>query len=330
MNNFEYANPTRIAEAVGLLSTKWGEAEALAGGTDLLSLMKDYVVTPKRLVNLKAIGEMQGIEQSAEGIRIGALVTLQELIDHEHLGHWFAALVQAAEGVSSPQIRAMGTVGGDLCQRPRCWYFRGGYGLLAKDADGKSLVPAGDNRYHAILGNAGPAYFVHPSSLAPALVALGATVRIAGGSGERSVPAGEFFATPKSDADRETVLRPNEIVTHVVVPAGETANATYEVRQKEALDWPLATASVAVKLSGGKVESARVVLGHVAPVPWRAAAAEKALVGKSITEQTAAEAGKAAAAGAKPLSKNGYKVQLASVATKRALLRAVDMLPKGV
>ena len=330
MNAFEYANPTRVADAVGLLGTKWGEAEALAGGTDLLSLMKDYVVTPKRLVNLKAIGELRGIEQSAEGIRIGALVTLEELIDHEHLGHWFPSLVQAAEGVAGAQIRAMGTVGGDLCQRPRCWYFRGGQGLLARGADGKSLIPAGDNRYHAILGNAGPAYFVHPSSLAPALVALGASIKIAGSGGERSVPAGEFFKIPKSDTDRETALEPNEIVTHVVVPADETANATYEVRQREALDWPLATASVALKLSGGKVESARVVLGHVAPVPWRAAAAEKALVGKTISEQTAAEAGKAAVAGAKPLSKNGYKVQLASVATKRALLRAAGKLPKGV
>jgi xanthine dehydrogenase YagS FAD-binding subunit len=215
----------------------------------------------------------------------------------------------------------MGTAGGDLCQRPRCWYFRAGYGLLAMK-DGKSLVPNGENRYHAIFGG-GPAYFVSASSLAPALVALGAKVRIASKSGPRTVDVERFFVAPKDENTREVDLKPNEILTEIIIPAASgMKNATYEVRQKEALDWPLATASVALKMSGDSVSSARIVLGHVAPTPWVAAQAEKAIVGQPINEETAAKAGEAAVADATPLSDNGYKVQLTRVAVKRALLAA--------
>ena len=232
----------------------------------------------------------------------------------------YPSLVTAALGVASPQIRNMGTVGGDLCQRPRCWYYRGGYGLLAMK-DGKSLVPDGENRYHAIFGG-GPAYFVSPSSLGPALVALGAQVKLVSPSGSRTVGVDQFFVIPKSDTERETAIQSNEILTEILIPAARTKNATYEVRHKDALDWPLATASVALKMNGSKVGSARVVLGHVAPTPWPAAAAEKALAGKSIDEATAEEAAATAVDGAQPLSQNGYKVQLAKVAVKRALLEA--------
>jgi xanthine dehydrogenase YagS FAD-binding subunit len=326
MNAFEYAAPTTKEQAVSLLGSQWGEAEILAGGTDLLSLMKDHLTTPKRVVNIKDIKELQGIKYSgSSGLRIGALVTLEELLGNATVKKEYPALAQAAEGVSSPQIRNVGTVGGDLCQRPRCWYFRSGLGYFPKDDAGKDLIADGQNEYHAILGNSGPAYFVHPSSLAPALIALDSKVRIFGSSGWRDVTAEEFFVTPKNDGDRETVLKSNEIVGEVIVPpARGVRNATYEVRQKEALDWPLAAAAVALKMSGKTIQSARVVLGHVAPVPWRAQDAEKALTGKSISENLAADAGKAAVSGAKPLSKNGYKVQLARVAAKRALLQATQ------
>jgi xanthine dehydrogenase YagS FAD-binding subunit len=217
----------------------------------------------------------------------------------------------------------MGTVGGDLCQRPRFWFYRAGYGLLAKDESGESLVTKGDNRYHAILGNAGPAYFVNPSSLAPALISLGATARVFGPKGSRDVPLEKFFLTPSSNDEREYDVKPNEILTEIIVPAATgVRNATYEVRQKEALDWPLAAASVAVRMSGGQVKSARVVLGHVAPIPWLSAEAEQALVGKAITEETAEAAGVAAVQGAKSFGGNKYKIQLARVSVKRALLAA--------
>ncbi len=324
MQAFEYAHPNTLQEAVALLGASWGQSEVLAGGTDLLSLMKNYVVTPKRVVNIKGIRELAGIHSTAEGPQIGALVTLEELRENKIIRTEFPALEHAASGVASPQIRSMGTVGGDLCQRPRCWYFRSGFGLLARDENGRSLVPQGENRYHAILGNTGPAYFVNPSSLAPALIALGVRVQLVGGKGRREVALGEFYVIPKSEEERENILQPNEILTAVIIPAASRGlrNATYEVRQKEALDWPLAAASIALKMQGSKVASARIVLGHVAPIPWRAPEAEKWLAGQSLSAHTATQAGEEAVRGAKPLSNNAYKVQLARVALKRALLAA--------
>src|SRR5881398_2393282 len=218
MERFEYAHPTTQREAIGLLGSNWNDAAVLAGGTDLISLMKEYVVSPKRIVNIKNVEGLNGIHSNAEGVTLGSLVTMDELVENETIRAEFPALTQAAEGITSPQIRAMGTVGGELCQRPRCWYFRNGYGLLAKDENGKSPVPEGENRYHAILGNSGPAYFVNPSSLAPALIALGAKIRLFGPKGARDVAAGQFFVTPKTNQEREYALKTNEIVTELLVP----------------------------------------------------------------------------------------------------------------
>ncbi len=321
MQAFEYASPTTLQEALPLLGARWGDTDILAGGTDLISLMKDYLHTPKRLVNIKGIKELEGVQKTADGLRIGALVTMDELANHADIKAGFHSLAQAADGIPSPQIRHMGTVGGDLCQRPRCWYYRQGLGLLAMK-DGKSLIPEGENRYHAIFGS-GPAYFVSASSLGPALVALGAKVKLVSAKGPREVPVAQFFRAPKDEDTREIVLQPNEILTEVIVPlAANVRTSTYEVRQKEALDWPLAAASVALTMNGATVSSAKVVLGHVAPTPWESAQAEAALKGKSITAATAEAAGKAAVANAKPLSQNAYKVKLAQVAVKRALLDA--------
>ncbi|HVN79454.1 MAG TPA: xanthine dehydrogenase family protein subunit M [Terriglobia bacterium] len=324
MNAFEFASPTTKEQAVSLLSSEWGETEILAGGTDLLSLMKDYQTAPKRLVNIKEIKELQGIRYTgATGLRLGALVTLTELMENATIKSEYPSLVQSAEGVRSSQICNFGTVGGDLCQRPRCWYFRTGLGYFPKDADGKEVIPHGENQYHAILGNSGPAYFVNPSSLAPALMALEAKVRIYGAGGWREVPVEQFFVTPKNEGEREYVLKPNEILGEILVPSAKgIKNAAYEVRQREAMDWPLVAAAVALKIRGKTVLSAQVVMGHVAPVPWRSPEAEKTLAGKALDEAVATEAGKAAIAGATPLSKNGYKVQLAQVAVKRAIMRA--------
>src|ERR1700722_2844366 len=321
MERLEYANPTTVKDATALLGTTWNDAQVLAGGTDLISMMKDFVVSPKRVVNIKGIAELHGISKTAAGVRIGAAVTLDDLSAHQLIRTEFPSLLTAALGVNSPQIRNMGTVGGDLCQRPRCWYFRGGHGLFAMQ-DGKSLVPNGENKYHAIFG-ANPAYFVSASSLGPALAALGAHVKIASPSGVRTVAVEKFFLIPKAETDREIDLHPNEIVTEIVIPsAASQKNATYEIREKQALDWPLATASVALKMNGSQITGARIVLGHVAPIPWTASAAERSLIGKSIDESSAQAAAGEAVQGAQPLSQNGYKVQLAKVAVKRALLAA--------
>ncbi|HUQ90056.1 MAG TPA: xanthine dehydrogenase family protein subunit M [Bryobacteraceae bacterium] len=322
MQAFEYASPTTVKDAVGMLSAQWGEIDVLAGGTDLISLMKEYIHTPKRVINIKGIKELGGISKSGGGLRIGATATLDELAESAAIRAEYPSLSQAALGVTSPQIRNMGTVGGDLCQRPRCWYFRQGFGLLGKDKGGESLIPNGENRYHAIFPQA-PVYYVNASSLAPALIALGAKVKIMGPNGGRELPVEQLITVPKDERSRELALAPNEIVTEILVPGARgVRNATYEVRQKEALDWPLAAASVALKMKGNAIESARIVLGHVGPTPVVAADAEKMLAGKTLTQDLATEAGKAALAGAKPLSGNGYKVQLARVAVKRALMDA--------
>lgn len=324
MQSFEYANPATLKEAFGALGASWDDAVVLAGGTDLLSLMKDYVQSPKRVVNIKGIKELGGISRKGGHMRIGATVTLDELATNAAIRSSYPSLVQAAMGVSSPQLRNMGTVAGDICQRPRCWYYRRGFGLLAKGPGGEALVPTGENKYHAIFSN-GPAYFVSASTLGPALVALGATANIASATGHRSVSVEKFFVAPTADGQREIDLKPNEIVTDIMIPIPATKNATYEVRQRELVDWPLSAASVALRMSGNKVTSASIALGHVAPVIWRATQAEKMLVGKTITVETAEAAGEAAVANATPLSGNRYKVQLTKVAVKRALLAAAGI-----
>jgi xanthine dehydrogenase YagS FAD-binding subunit len=321
MEKFAYANPASEKDALALLNNTWGDTAVLAGGTDLLSLMKDNVAAPKTVVNIKGIKSLGGIGVGTHTIRIGSTVTIDELTENAVIRKSYPSLIEAALGISSPQIRNMGTVAGDLLQRPRCWYFRHGYGLLAT-MDGKPLVPDGENRYHAILDNSGPAYFVSASCLGPALIALGANVKLLSASGSRELPVEKLFLKPgKADA-RETAIQPNEILTEITIPTAATANSTYEVREKMALDWPLVAASVSLKMNGNNVSSARVVLGHVAPTPYAATAADQFLAGKIIDESTAEEAGKQAVAAATPLSQNGYKVQLAKVAVKRALLAA--------
>lgn len=322
MRAFDYVSPATKSEAVDLLATSWGETEVLAGGTDLLALMKDDVVAPKRLVNIKGIKELKGVTFSRNGMRIGALNTLDELANNRELRRRYPALADALVEVASPQIRNIATLGGNLCQRPRCWYFRNGYGLLPKGETGKDLVSEGENKYHAILGNDGPAKFVSPSTIAPVLIAYGAKVRIGGPQGQREVPLENFFRIPAGDTEREHDLCPNEIVTEIVIPLAQDLKAAhYEIRQKEAFDWPLAVAAVALKMNASRVQSARVVMGHVAPVPWRSAEAEQVLSGNQMSEEIASKAADAAVKNAAPLSKNSYKIQLARVAVKRAILR---------
>jgi xanthine dehydrogenase YagS FAD-binding subunit len=228
--------------------------------------------------------------------------------------------VSAIGNLGSAQILNMGTVGGDVCQRPRCWYFRNGHGLLARQGD-RSLARDGDNRYHAIFGTEGPALFVSATSLGPALVALEAMFTAEGPKGKtRSVPAAEFFHAPKSESEREIALKPNEVLTQISIPIRGWKNATYEVRHRHGLDWPYVTATVAFAEKNGMAADARVVLGHVASTPWTAGEAAKALNGGRVNEDTAAKCASAAVEGARPLSRNAYKVDLVKAAVKRAVL----------
>jgi xanthine dehydrogenase YagS FAD-binding subunit len=323
MRPFEYASPATADQAVKLLAALPGKAAVLAGGSDLLGLMKEGVETPERLVSLKAIRELRGIRYAPEtGFRIGALVTVAELAADAALRWELPALSDAAGRVAGPQIRNVATVGGNLCQRPRCWYFRNGFGLLPQ-RDGKSMVVEGDNRYHAILGNEGAAAFVTPSTLAPLLIALDAQMTLRGPTGDRQIPLERFYRIPAAAGQREHDLTPGELVTEVTVgPAAGRRIASYEVRQRETLDWSLATASVALEMDGAQVKRARVVLGQVAPIPWVAVDAERYLQGKAIDPGVIREASEAAVHGAKAFSRNGYKIQLARVAVQRALRAA--------
>jgi xanthine dehydrogenase YagS FAD-binding subunit len=323
MRAFEYVSAANTKQAVSLLGATWGQTEIIAGGTDLLALMKEEVVAPRRLVNIKEISDLRGAKTSAQGLRIGALATLGELSEDAEVRKSHPALADAIHDAASPQIRNMATLGGNLCQRPRCWYFRNGLGLLPKDESGKDLVTDGENQYHAILGNDGTAKFVSPSTIVPVLIAYNATVRLEGPKGKRELPLARFYVIPKTEDEREHDLHPNEIVTEILVPAADGWKvAHYEVRQKAAFDWPLAVAAVALKTDGSTVQSARVVLGHVAPVPWPSPEAEAALKGQSVTEESAQKAAAASVSDARPLSRNAHKVHLAQVAVRRAILKA--------
>jgi xanthine dehydrogenase YagS FAD-binding subunit len=326
MRAFDYATPITKIEAFHALDSRWGVTEVIAGGSDLLALMKAHVVTPKRLVNIKNIPELRGVTMTKNGVRVGALTRLADLADNRDVQRYCAALAEVVVEAASPQIRNVATLGGNLCQRPRCWYFRNGYGLLPKHSSGYDLIAEGENRYHAILGNGGAAKFVSPSTIAPVLIAYSARIRIEGPNGPRELPLEKFYVTPKTESEREHDLDPNEIIIEIVIPnPGTLKIGICEIRQKQAFDWPLALAAVALRFNGSHIDDARVVMGHVAPTPWISVEAENVLRGCLVTQRIAESSGEAAVIAAKPLSKNGYKVQLARVAVKRAVLKATGV-----
>ena len=334
MKDFEYASPTTEAEVLMHLAAWPGETELIAGGTDLVGLLQKMVITPKRVVNLLDVPSLRDVEELDGGVvSVGATVTLDTLLVHPYLNP-YPALRHAIDGIASMQIQCQGTLGGEILQRPQCWFFRDGRGLLA--AGGK-LVEQGDNRHHAILGNLGAAKFVSASRLAPALIALGATVRVIGPSetDEKFVPVEELFRTPRHEGERENTLAPGQLLTHVLLPPADgLASATYEVRHGAGPDFPLAAAAASLRLSGGgaagkTVQEARIVLGQVAPTPWVSGEAAAVLRGRQVDETIAEEAGAAAVAPATPLSGNEHKVQLAKVAVKRAILRAAGLETGG-
>jgi xanthine dehydrogenase YagS FAD-binding subunit len=326
VKNFTYYRPDSAQAAVGLLDTTWGTTELLAGGTDLHDLQKEYVAQPEKVVSLNGIKGLRDIQVSTNGdYRLGAGVTLAEIAAHAELRKAAPALTAAAANIGGPQIRNLGTLGGNLCQRNRCWYFRDEHTVCLLKGGDRCFALDGDNRYHAIFTQGHPCVIVSPSTLAPALIALGATAEVLGPKGQRTLELPRFFRAPKSEKEREHVLEPNELVVSVTFPAPSAKNAIYEVRHKQSYDWPVAGAAVAFKLDGGKARGVKIVLGHVAPTPVVAAEAARALEGQTVTEGTATEAGRRAAQGAKPLAHNHYKVRLVEVAVKRAILTAAGL-----
>lgn len=330
MKAFTLIQPRTLEQALGELAPNRAAkgvapVRLLAGGQDLLTEMKEHLVEPSALVNLKGIPGLGRIEHDAQGaLTIGALVTVAELAEHRGVRETMRVLAEAAESVASPQIRSMGTVGGNLCQRPRCWYYRNEHAKCLKKGGDECFSFSGMNKYNAILGG-GPSYIVHPSDLAPAFVALGAAVTIRGAAGERRVPIEEFYTLPGAgDIERENVLRGDEILTHVHVPAPERGMAsTYlKFRERGSFDFALSSVALCLWRDGARVTRARIALGGVAPVPWRAAEAERALAGQPFAAAAFEAAAAASVAGAEALDHNGYKIPL----TKGLVVRALQAL----
>jgi xanthine dehydrogenase YagS FAD-binding subunit len=328
MKTFRLANPKTLAQATALLtapsSGKSSSIKVLAGGQDLLTEMKEYLAEPDTLVNLKGVPGLDSIAESGGAFTIGALTTIAALEAHDAIGKRLALLSEAARSIASPQIRSIGTVGGNLCQRPRCWYYRLEGASCLKKGGKECLSYGGLNKYNAILGG-GPSYIVHPSDLAPALVALDADVKLVNAGGERRVALEKFFTLPsEGDVTRETVLASNEILTEVRVPAPPSGlRSTYiKFKERNSFDFALASVALAMVVEGGTVRHARLVLGGVAPVPWRCKSAEALLIGHAPDEATARSVADEALRVAEPLGQNAYKIPLA----KALIVRAVRAL----
>ena len=320
------------AEAMVTLSGKPEEQQAVlvkAGGVDLLDLMKEGLVSPARLVDIGRLPELAGIAVQPDGsVRIGALATLGDIAAHSGLRRSHSALVEAAALAASPQIRNRATLGGNLLQRPRCWYFRSAAHHCLRKGGAHCFAFRGDNRYHAVFANNGCA-IVHASTPATPLLAYRAEVEIADSAGRRRVPLAEFFVLPEADMRRENTLARGELITAVWLPAAPASRSRYlQVSERAAFDWPIAAVAAVLEFDGtGRCRQARIVLGAAAPAPWRAHAAEAALAGVRIDGNVAAAAAEAALAGATPLSQNAYKLPLLSTLVRRAILAAAGDRP---
>ena len=317
MKTFSNANPKSIQEAVKMLG-KPGSA-LVGGGSDLLGMVKERLIEPDVLVNLRSIPSLDKISQQPKEVRIGGLVTLAALSQDPLIRSRYKVLADAAGTVGTPQIRNAGTLAGNVCQRPWCWYFRNSFPCY-KNGGKTCFSVMGENEFHAIFGG-GPSFIVHPSDTAPALVALDAKFRIAGPSGERTLAAADFFASPKVDPARENVLAHDEVLVEVLLPVAPRGLKSAYHKELDRESWTHAIAAVAVALDMDKdtCRAARVVLGGVAPIPWRLPKVEAMLVGRRVTPELAAKAGEAAIEGAQPLAKNKYKVPITKAIVKRTI-----------
>jgi xanthine dehydrogenase YagS FAD-binding subunit len=324
MKNFDNANARDLQHAVGLArdARREGRTAVFAGGgSDLLALVKERIVAPDVLVRLKTAKNLDQVTQATGGgATIGGQITLDALSRNPMVREQYAVLAEAASTVATPQIRNVGTLAGNVCQRPWCWYFRNGFPCY-KAGGNQCFSFAGENQFHAIFGG-GPSYIVHPSDTAPALVALDAQFRIAGPAGERTLPASEFFVLPRANPSRENTLADDEVLASVQIPAPRpgTRSAYHKIMDREAWTHAVVSAAVVLEMDRDVCRAARIVLGGVAPIPWRVREAEKVLAGQRITPELAARVGEIAVTGARPLAKNAYKVPLTKGVVERTVL----------
>jgi xanthine dehydrogenase YagS FAD-binding subunit len=326
MKAFTNANPRDLKAAASLLgdAAKNGQTAALAGGgSDVLGMIKEHLIQPDVLVHLRGIPGLDKVTEQNGQVRIGGLVSLDALSHDPLIRRSYAVLAEAAGQVGTSQIRNAGTLAGNVAQRPWCWYYRNGFPCY-KNGGKTCFSVTSENEFHAIFGG-GPSFIVHPSDTAVALLALEARFRIVSPTGERTVAAADFFKLPKDDPSRENVLAANDILAEVILPAAKAGvKSTYhKVLDRESWTHAVVSAAVVLELSGETCKSARVVLGGVAPIPWRLPKVEAMLAGQRITPELAARAGEAAIEGAQPLAKNGYKIPLTSAVVKRTVLGLV-------
>jgi xanthine dehydrogenase YagS FAD-binding subunit len=330
MKSFEWVSPSSEAQAIAELKADKRGAVAKAGGIDLVDRMKLGITQPARVVNLLGLPALRFLRADGKALRIGPTTTLAQVAADPLLAPpRYLCIGEAALSAANPQIRNLATVGGNLLQRPRCWYYRNPEFECFKRGGSTCYAQKGENRHHAILGG-GPSYIVHPSTMATALVALDARARIVGGADidknprGREVPLDGFFTLPREDYERENRLEPDELIAELIVPSpGDGGRSAYRaIKERQVYDWPLAEVAVSLVLRGDTVESARVVLGAAAPIPWRSKEAEGEIVGKRLSQATAAAAGRASMSAAKPLAHNGYKLPLFTALVERTLLAA--------
>ena len=327
MRPFEFVEPSTLDEVVSLLQGRTQQTHLIAGGSDLLGELKDDVVHYERLVSLAGITALQDLRQDETGLHVGALVTVAQLEHEPRLQGPYRILAEAARGVATPEVRNQGTLGGNLCQRPRCLYYRSALSPCLKK--GGTDCPAATSPYQdylSIMGGHG-CFSVHASDLAPPLIALGGDVTLTGPTGERTLPLEQFFAGPERDVQRENVLAEAEVVTAVILPPLPLSwRGTYvKARERTAGDFPLVSAAVGYTLDDGAIQHARVVLGGVAPIPWRSPQAEAVLTGQSPAPELAARAAEAALAAAQPLRHNAFKLDIARALIARAIMAVAAM-----
>jgi xanthine dehydrogenase YagS FAD-binding subunit len=329
MKQFDLYEPTSISEATGFLSQFGAKARVVAGGSDLLGgIMKDWVTgkgmpLPDQIIDLTTIPDLKGIKPGADGFHIGPTTTLSELIEHPDLTAKVPLLGMAASSVASPLIRNFGTLGGNINQRPRCWFFRGENFACYKKGGDFCYAVTGDNRYHAIIGGE-LCYIVHPSDTATALLALNAQSTVAGPGGTRTVAFDDYFHGPREDVLTENVLKPNEVMTEVFVPtpADGTKMAWNKLKDRQVYDFAVVSVAAAFTVDGGNWKDGRITLGGVAPVPYRASVVENALKGKDIRSSVKAAAAQIRTV-ARPMSLNTYKIDLAQGLIERTILEAL-------
>jgi xanthine dehydrogenase YagS FAD-binding subunit len=325
MNTFKWAEPQTVEQAAALLSKAGGKAVLMAGGTDLLGELKEGVVEPEVVIDLKSIFGLSYIKKEKDGLHIGAATPIAELIDSPVIRQEYKGLHEAARVIASPQLRNIGTVGGNLCQRPRCWYYRDAAAVCRKKGGSLCFASQGRNKYHAIIGG-GVCFMVYPSDLAPMLIALGAEATITGPKGDRKLPLAQFYAPPLVNVQKENVLGPDDILRQVRIPPAKKGDKSAYLKFKErgAWDFALVSAGVRGNVSGKSVDDLAIVMGGVAPFPWKAEKMEKALRGKRLTETVVAQAAQAALEEARPLEDNAYKKDLAVAVLTRAVLSLVE------